>query len=179
MDGWNWIRILNIFNFALAWFVFINIRKAQKTIHEVAAVIKGAEVGHLENRITHITDYGELNDLCWNTNNMLDQTEVFIREIRASIEASSRDEYYRQINVQGLQGEFKEASTFVNKAIDAMYTTYRHIQKSILNSALGKIGSGVGGGMEVIQQDLQKIPYLDSIKLLNSVKQPLKTHQKL
>jgi len=155
MDGWNWIRILNIFNFALAWFVFINIRRAQKTIHEVAAVIKGAEVGHLENRITHITDYGELNDLCWNTNNMLDQTEVFIREIRASIEASSRDEYYRRINVQGLQGEFKEASAFVNKAIDAMHTTYKHIQKSILNSSLGKIGSGVGGGMEVIQQDLQ------------------------
>lgn len=155
IDGWNWIRILNIFNFALAWFVFINIRKTQETISEVANVIKGAEKGELENRITQIKDYGELNDLCWNTNNMLDQTEVFIREIRASIEASSRDEYYRRINVQGLQGEFKEASTFVNKAIDAMYTTYRHIQKSILNSSLGKIGSGVGGGMEVIQQDLQ------------------------
>ncbi|MDD2266993.1 methyl-accepting chemotaxis protein [Sulfuricurvum sp.] len=155
MDGWSWVRILNIFNFALAWFIFINIRKTQETIHEVASVIKGAEKGYLENRITHIKDHGELSDLCWNTNNMLDQTEVFIREIRAGVEASSRDEYYRRINTQGLQGEYKEASTFVNKAIDAMHLTYLHIQKSVLNSSLGKIGSGVGGGLDVIQQDLQ------------------------
>ena len=153
--GWSWIRLLNFFNFALAWLVFINIRKAQATIHEVASVIKGAEKGRLENRITHIQDHGELNDLCWNTNNMLDQTEVFIREIRASVEAASRDEFHRRVLTQGLQGEFKEASAFVNKAINAMYSNYLHVQKSILNSAMGQIGSGVGGGLEVIQQDLQ------------------------
>ncbi|MBV5321471.1 MAG: CZB domain-containing protein [Sulfuricurvum sp.] len=153
--GWSWIRLLNIANFALAWFVFINIREAQKTIHEVAAVIKQAEAGQLESRITDIKDHGELNTLCWNTNNMLDQSEVFIREIRASVEAASRDEFYRKINIKGLQGEYKEASAFINKAIDAMHMTYKHIQKSILNSALGQIGSGSGGGMEVIQIDLQ------------------------
>ncbi len=155
LDGWSWIRLINFANFALAWIIFIHIRQTQKTINEVATVIKGAEKGELESRITNIEDFGELNDLCWNTNNMLDQTEVFIREIRASVEASSRDEYYRRINVQGLQGEFKEASNFVNKAIDAMHINYNHIQKSVLNSTLGKIGSGVGGGLEVIQQDLQ------------------------
>lgn len=153
--GWSWIRLLNIANFALAWFVFINIREAQKTIHEVAAVIKSAEIGHLENRITHIEDHGELHSLCWNTNNMLDQTEVFIREIRASVEAASRDEFHRKINIKGLQGEYKEASNFVNMAIGSMHSTYLHIQKSLLNSSLGKIGAGVGGGMEVIQKDLQ------------------------
>lgn len=154
--GWSWVRILNIANFALAWFVFINIREAQKTIHEVAAVIKQAEAGQLESRITKINDHGELNALCWNTNNMLDQTEVFIREIRASVEAASRDEFYRLINIQGLQGEYKEASAFVNKAINSMHSNYEHIQKSVLNSTLGKIGSGVGGGLEVIQEDLQR-----------------------
>ncbi|ADR33845.1 methyl-accepting chemotaxis sensory transducer [Sulfuricurvum kujiense DSM 16994] len=153
--GWSWIRLLNIANFGLAWFVFINIREAQKTIHEVAAVIKSAEVGHLESRITNIKDHGELHNLCWNTNNMLDQTEVFIREIRASVEAASRDEFHRKINTQGLQGEYKEASNFVNMAIGSMHSTYLHIQKSLLNSSLGKIGAGVGGGMEVIQKDLQ------------------------
>ncbi len=153
--GWSWIRLLNFFNFALAWFVFINIRKTQETISEVAAVIKGAEKGMLENRITHIRDYGELNDLCWNTNNMLDQTEVFIREIRASVEAASRDEFHRRVLTEGLHGEFREASSFVNKAIDGMHSNYLHVQKSVLNSALGKIGSGVGGGLEVIQKDLQ------------------------
>lgn len=156
LDGWSWVRLLNFVNFALAWFVFINIRKTQETISEVASVIKGAEKGYLENRITHIKDHGELNDLCWNTNNMLDQTEVFIREIRASIDAASRDEYHRIILTRGLNGEFKEASIYVNKAIASMYSTYMHIQKSVLSGELGKLGTGVSGGLEVIQGDLQK-----------------------
>lgn len=164
VDGWSWIRLLNFANFALAWFIFVNIHKTQKTIHEVATVIKGAEKGILENRITNINDYGELSALCWNTNNMLDQTEVFIREIRASVEAASRDEFHRNIITKGLQGEFKEASNFVNKAIKSMHLTYKHIQKSVLNSELGKIGAGVGGGLGVIQGDLQ-----NTIKRLHTI----------
>ncbi|MGZ5208703.1 MAG: methyl-accepting chemotaxis protein [Sulfuricurvum sp.] len=166
IDGWSWLKLLNFANFGLAWFIFLNIRKTQETISEVAAIIKGAEKGYLENRITHIKDYGELSDLCWNTNNMLDQNEVFIREIRASIEAASRDEYHRSILTQGLHGEYKEASIFVNKAIISMRLTYLHIQKSLLNSDLGRIGSGVGGGLEIIQQDLQK-----TILRLNNITQ--------
>ncbi|MDD2829089.1 MAG: methyl-accepting chemotaxis protein [Sulfuricurvum sp.] len=156
LDGWNWIRLLNFFNFFLAWFIFINIRHTQKTINEVALVIQGAEKGYLENRITHIDDHGELKALCWNTNNMLDQTEVFIREIRASVDSASRDKYHRTILTQGLHGEFKEASNYVNKAIQSMHITYVHMQKSVLNAELGQIGSGVSGGLEVIQGDLQK-----------------------
>jgi methyl-accepting chemotaxis protein len=155
IDGWSWVRLLNFANFALAWFIFINIRKVQKTIHEVATVVEAAGTGDLEKRITYIKEQGEMYNLCWNTNNMLDQTEVFIREIRASVEAASRDEYYRHILVQGLQGEYKYASEFVNMAITSMHTSYIYMQKSILNSAIGKIGAGVGGGLEVIQQDLQ------------------------
>jgi methyl-accepting chemotaxis protein len=87
---------------------------------------------------------------------MLDQTEVFIREIRSSIDVSSRDEFYRNILIQGLHGEFREASLYVNKAIAAMQTTYQGVQKTVLTSEIGKIGSGVSGGLEVIQGDLQK-----------------------
>ena len=155
LDGWSWVRLLNFANFALAWFIFLNIRKAQATIKKVGQVIEAAGTGNLESRITYIKEQGEMHTLCWSTNNMLDQTEVFIREIRASVEAASRDEYYRQILIQGLQGEYKYASEFVNKAITSMHTSYLYMQKSILNSALGKIGAGVGGGLEVIQQDLQ------------------------
>ncbi|MBD3798872.1 MAG: CZB domain-containing protein [Epsilonproteobacteria bacterium] len=155
LDGWSWIRLINFANFALAWIIFIHIRQTQKTINEVVAVIKEAEKGQLEGRITNIQDFGELYNLSWNTNNMLDQIEVFIREIKASVKASSHNHYYRRMNTQGLHGEFKEASLFVNKAFDTMETAHFHIQKSMLNGSLGKIASGAGDGMEVIRQDLQ------------------------
>lgn len=167
--GWSWIRILNIANFALAWFVFINIRAAQKTIHEVAAVIASAEKGYLENRITVIKDNGELNHLCWNTNNLLDQMEVFIREISASVEASSHEEFHRRIVESGLQGEFKAASQFVNRAIDAMESSHNHIQKSVLNSEIADIAAS-GGGLDVIQSDLQNtIVRLNDITKISQV----------
>ncbi len=156
IDGWSWIRIISIANFLLAWVIFVHIRQTKKTINEVASVIKGAEKGYLENRITKIKDYGELENLCWNTNNMLDQIEIFIREISASIEASSRENFNRHVIIQGLHGEYKEAGKFVNQTIEAMHRNYLYVQKSILNSSLGKIGAGVGGGLEVIQKDLQE-----------------------
>lgn len=155
LDGWNWIRLLTLFNFALAWFVFINVRRAQEIIHGVSIVIRGAEKGYLENRITHINDAGELNNLCWDTNNLLDQIEVVMREIQASVNAASRDEYHRIILTQGLHGEFKEASKYVNKAISSMFVNYTSIQKTILSGELGQIGAGVSGGLKVIQGDLQ------------------------
>lgn len=156
LDGWSWIRLISIANFVLAWVIFIHIRQTKNTINEVASVINGAEKGYLESRITLIKDYGELSTLCWNTNNMLDQIEIFIRETSATIEASSCNNFDRRVILQGLHGEYKEAGKFVNQTIDAMHTNYLHAQKSMLNSALGKIGAGVGGGLEVIQKDLQE-----------------------
>ncbi len=168
-DGFNWIRVLNILNFALAWFVFINIRKAQKTIREVACTIREAQNGALESRITRIDDEGELRSLCKNTNDMSDQIEVFIREIRASVQSASRDEFYRRIKTQGLHGQFKNACEYVNLAIDAMHNTHKHIQKSVLNSELANIGSSNGGGMILIQSDL--INTIDRLKDITAISQ--------
>jgi len=164
IDGWSWIHLINLANFALAWIVFINLHKAKTTINKVAQVIKSAEDGILEQRITNISDRGELNELSWNTNNMLDQLEVFIREIRASVDAASREQFHRKLFTNGLRGELKEASVFVNMAIDSMQVSHQYLQKSLLNADIGKIGSGVGGGLEVIQVDLQ-----NTIKRLHTI----------
>ena len=78
-----------------------------------------------------------------NTNNLIDQIEIFIREIQAGVQAASRDEFHRKIIIQGLKGEFKQAGVFVNQAIESMHTNHIHIQKSLFNSEIGKIGSGL------------------------------------
>ena len=156
INGFEWIQIIEVFAFVLAWIIFMNVKKVQHTIAGVSEVIQSAEQGYLEKRVTHIDDHGELRELCSNTNTMLDQVEVFIREIHASIEAASREDFHRRIITQGLKGEFKQAGTFVNKAIDSMHSNHNHIQKSLFNSEIGQIGAGVAGGLEVIQEDLQK-----------------------
>lgn len=41
-NGFHWIQVINLSNFALGWFMFINIRKVQKTIHALADIVKRA-----------------------------------------------------------------------------------------------------------------------------------------
>ena len=164
--GFDWFRIFNIANFALAWFMFVNIRKAQQTINTVAHIIKQAEKGNLELRITHVDDKGELSALCWNTNDLIDQLEVFMREIKAGVDHASRHIYYRKVISEGLRGSFATHAELVNKGLEAMEASHLQIQRTNLNAKIGEIGQGVTGGLTIIQNDLTKsIEKLDFISV--------------
>ncbi|MEJ5172858.1 MAG: hypothetical protein WHT47_04020 [Hydrogenothermaceae bacterium] len=78
--GFDFIRILNIINFLTAWYIFINIRKVQGFIKRASHVIKEAERGNLENRLVREREGGELLQLAYDINYLLDQVEVFMRE---------------------------------------------------------------------------------------------------
>ncbi|MDP3265441.1 MAG: methyl-accepting chemotaxis protein [Sulfuricurvum sp.] len=164
IDGFSWVRMFNIANFGLAWFMYINLRAAQETIRSLASIIDGAKQGNLEGRITHIKDHGELKDLAWNTNNLLDQLEIFMREISAGINNASKSIFYRQMIPKGLAGTFNYNAVLINKAIHAMEESHAHIERIAVNSTLGEIGRGIAGGLTVIQSDLQ-----DSIKNLDEI----------
>ncbi|MGB3961495.1 MAG: chemotaxis protein, partial [Sulfurimonas sp.] len=96
-NGFHWLQVLGILNFALAWVVFVHVRWARESVSRVATVIKDAEQGNLESRIINIKDHAEMRDLSWSVNNLLDQMEIFMREIKASIEGASAKIYYRRI----------------------------------------------------------------------------------
>ena len=162
--GFDFIRVVNIANFALAWYMFINIRKVQDTIRKVSKIVNDAEQGELSGRITHITDGGELKELSWNLNNLLDQLEVFMKEIQASIDNASQKNFYRTVLSGGLRGQFHFNAGLTNKAIDAMEANEHFIARTTLNSRLGEIGRGANGGMEIVQSDLN-----DSIKELQNI----------
>lgn len=164
LNGFHWLQVLNLVNFALAWIMFINIAWARDTIKQVARVIKNAEQGELESRITNITDHAELHDLCWHTNDMLDQLEIFMREIKAGVASASENKYYRRVICKGLSGAFNYNCGLVNQGIDAMETSYKFIRRTSINSRLGEIGQGVTGGLSVVQKDL-----LSSIRSLTDI----------
>jgi methyl-accepting chemotaxis protein len=164
--GFSWFNILNITNFFLGWVMFINIRIAQKSIREVANGVKNAEEGALEGRITHITDEGEMRALALNFNNLLDQLEVFMREIKASIEEASQGSYHRKIFDDGLHGSYKINAQLVNIAISAMEANNNNLQKSLLNGEMSLIGKGVAGGLEIIQKNLGES--IDGLKTITA-----------
>ena len=162
--GFHLLQIFGILNFALAWIVFANIRWAKESISKVASVIKKAEFGDLEARITHIRDHGEMNEFAWNVNDLLDQIEIFMRETQAGFEQTSNNLYYRRILSEGLSGLFSYNCSLINRGIDAMEINHLHIERISVNSDLTTIGNGVAGGLNIVQQDLS-----DSIERLSNI----------
>ncbi len=89
------------------------ITKALKTCDAVAN-------GDFEARITDITEKGEAAELCHAINRLIDRSDAYIRETRASLEYVSENKYFRRISLRGMTGAFGEAAGIANNAMDGM-----------------------------------------------------------
>lgn len=155
-NGFHWIQVINFINFGLGWFMFINIRKVQAIVMSLANIIKDSEHGRLNGRIVNVKDGGELKTLCSNMNSLLDNFELLTKEIKAAIEAASNEDFSRKILQKGMHGEYKEEVHMINKAVEAMRTTYEHIARNALNSKLAEI-AGTSNDFTTVQDDLALI----------------------
>ena len=156
VNGFHWIQIINFCNFGLGWFMFINIRKVQKTIHALADIVKESEHGNLHGRIVNVNDGGELKTLCSNMNSLLDNFELVTKEIKSTILAASKEDFSRKILQKGMHGEFKEQTNMVNQSVHAMQQTHEFIARNTLNAELAQISSG-SNDFSTVQSNLTTI----------------------
>lgn len=108
-------------------------------INKTLIVLKDAAKGKYESRATHIQDKGEAGQLCHGVNNLIDQLETFIREMRASIDYASKNEFFRKFNPTGLNPALSYAGDKINDSIDSMEQNYYNQQRTQLNSDLATI----------------------------------------
>lgn len=161
--GFDIMRIINIANFGLAWFMFINIRNVQKTIHKVTMVLEEAEAGTFTHRLEY-RDGGELEKMRVSFNNFADQLSRYLKEISASIEEASQKTSYPQIDSSQFKGDFRTNINTTNRAIANMQTDTKSIEATEINDAIGNIGKGVIGELELLHDDLNRsIHYIDKI----------------
>ncbi len=91
-----------------------------------SAVLKALEIcekvseGDFEARIVNITEKGEAASMLHAVNRLIDRSDAYIRESRASLEYVSANKYFRRISERGMTGAFGEASRTVNGAMTAM-----------------------------------------------------------
>jgi methyl-accepting chemotaxis protein len=167
--GFDIMRIINIANFALAWYMFINIRKIQKMIHNVTTVLTEADSGTFTNRLNY-KDSGELEQMRLSFNNFANQLSKYMNEISASIEEASQKTSYRQIDSSQFKGEFKTNIQTTNRAIANMQTDTKSIVATEINDAIGNIGKGIIGELELLHDDLNRsIHYIDKIVDISKV----------
>lgn len=92
----------------------------KSAVHKAIEVCEAVADGNFEARITGITETGEAARLQHAINRLIDRSDAYLRESRASLEYVAANKYFRRISEKGMPGSFGEASRTVNAAMDGM-----------------------------------------------------------
>ena len=125
-------------------------------IKQIRDVLIKAGRGQLSDRITHIPEDHTLHGVAWGINDMLDQTEQIMRDIRASIDAANEGKTFRIIFSEGYKGDFKAATPHLNSAIDSIAGSFKSAMRSQLSQEFERSTGGIASGLGVIQEDISR-----------------------
>jgi methyl-accepting chemotaxis protein len=153
--GFDVMRVINLANFALAWYMFINIRRVQSTVTKFSTAMADAKNGHLDNQLAPFNDGGELEELRLNFNRFLAQLNLFVTQVATNIQQASTKSSYPQIDESHFEGQFKENVQLTNEAIAHMQEDTTQIASADVNNAISGIGQGVIGELNQLQTDLK------------------------
>ncbi len=124
-------------------------------MQQMMKVVVDAANGDLEGRVTHIPDDGSDNaKFAWAINDLLDQTEAFMRDAETTIECASSGKTYRHPYSSGLHGVFKNTAKSLTEATSSISAGYETKIHGEMSHGFSKLGGGVSEGLMVIQEDL-------------------------
>ena len=134
-------------------------------IRQVRDILIKAGKGELSHRITDIDNKHIMQGVAWGINDLLDQTEQFIRDIQSSIANANDGLSNRIIFEDGYKGDFKLALPNLNKAINSISSSYKFAQKAFLSEQFNANSQGgVSKGLSIIQEDiLQNLSIVEKI----------------
>ncbi len=131
-----------------------NSKNSQLMKNAMQVVIDAAK-GNLEGRVTNIPDDGSENSkFAWAINDLLDQTEAFMRDTQTTVESASNGQTYRHNYAAGLHGAFKHTAGGLKDAVGSIAQGYDTKIRGELSHKLNSLGGGVAGGLAVIQSDI-------------------------
>ena len=76
--------------------------------------------GDLEVRLLGCDTGGDIQRAARGLNHLLDVTDAFVREAKASLDAASQGRFHRRFLVRGMPGSFRQAAMAINGASDEM-----------------------------------------------------------
>ncbi|CAM5315882.1 Methyl-accepting chemotaxis protein [Afipia felis] len=93
---------------------------AGEAIHRALVVCRQIQGGNFEARITDIRETGEVGELLWAINDVIDRSDAFLRESAAAMDHVARNLFYRRITETSMVGAFLVSSQRINSAVDSM-----------------------------------------------------------
>ncbi len=123
----------------LVWVINTYITSMRQAMDKIVEVLDGAVDGNFENRLTNIKSKGYVGQISKQLNNILDQFETFMREMKTSVNYASENKFYRQFNIQGLNSALTFVGNQMNESIGVMEQTHKMKLRSELNSELSLV----------------------------------------
>ena len=132
-----------------------NEAQSSRVILEMHKVLNQAANGNLEGRVTHIPkNDSQESQFAWALNDLLDQTEAFMRDTVTTIENSALGKTYRHSYPAGLKGLFYTTAKTLRGATKSIASGYETKIRGGMSDKFSKLGGGIGEGLKIIQQDL-------------------------
>jgi methyl-accepting chemotaxis protein len=123
-------------------------------VRQVRDVLVNAGKGNLSTRITNIDENHLMQSVAWGINDMLDQTEQMLRDIRSSIHEANQGNEKRIVFQDGYKGYFHSISPEINSAVLAISKAHRAQLGFNLASKFEETSGGVSKGLAVLQTDV-------------------------
>lgn len=99
-------------------------------IQRAAELCEQAARGNLEVRLLNVDADGDLGRIIHSLNNLLDYTDAFVREARASLDAAAQGRFYRRVLLRGMLGSFRLASEAINHSAAAMQSDHAALRRA-------------------------------------------------
>ena len=131
--------------------------KDDKVIDDVIALAKEVAQGKLTNRVHYDDINSKAGQLAEAINDMLDQTEVILREARNSIAAVTTGDRTRTMFSAGLHGEFKETALAVADTLEAMKENAKFQLSGMFSKELSANNGGVKGNLDLIMNNIVQV----------------------
>ncbi len=123
-------------------------------IRQIRDVLMQAGKGNLSHRVTNIPDNHILFNVAWGINDMLDQVEQMMRDIKSSIIEANKGNDKRIIFEEGYKGDFKAACPHLNEALHAISLSFKTKMKGELGEIFHQKTGGIKAGLHTIQEDI-------------------------
>ncbi|PAF52563.1 methyl-accepting chemotaxis protein [Helicobacter sp. 13S00477-4] len=108
----------------------------EKMTQKILTISKHLREGNFENRIIKAKGSKKLISITHNINDLLDHLEAFLREMKTSIECSSKNEFYRKGIEEGLKGSFYQNILNINHVLHDIEENYKENIKNALSKSL-------------------------------------------
>jgi len=141
-NGFEWWLLIPLTISGAASFWFTRSReKVYDALNAIYSTLHQANKGSLSHRITKVAGLGEVGQVAWELNDLLDRMESYFKEVDACFKQVSQGNYKRKAFYKGMPGRLRTSLQKINESLDKMQVGQNLLSANELHSELHNLNT--------------------------------------